>query len=468
MYPLAKECYPPCQRVSACWRWKILDVEAWRTNPKTIEKSKRYYAHFDYRTDIAKCWSYISNPQNICRHGFYPFIHYVMDMSKYSAKLQAVKPKQRDICYAAHIDRCIFQLYNFILNEHYNVQCARLGIGGAAVAYRTNLNKQNNIDFAHRAIQFIRGSRDCYVMIGDFTKFFDNLDHQYLKKQWCALLNADKLPPDHYAVFKNITKFSYFELTDLLAINGLENNLKGRRALNKKERVLTPLQLKQNAFRIHKNQNCGIPQGSPMSGVLANIYMLDKDRKILDLVAAYKGMYMRYSDDFIVILPKVAEAAAVQILSEISALFNSPESPGLELQPNKTQYYHFCDNKIENCGLVMHRQADCSNRYLNFLGFTFDGANVSIRDKTISKYYQRMRRKAKTIVQSNGYTRFGRRISKKNLYNIYSVRGADNKPGNFLTYVKRAQSPQRFGKNAKMQLILNRNLAKIRGFLKKL
>lgn len=126
------------------------DIEIWRTSEKTIQKSQRYYAHFDYRTDIAKSWNYISNPKNICKHGFYPFIHYIKNMSKYSAKKGGINEKRRDICYAAHIDRCIFQLYNFILNERYNGECDRLGINDVAVAYRTNLNRQNNIDFAKK------------------------------------------------------------------------------------------------------------------------------------------------------------------------------------------------------------------------------------------------------------------------------------------------------------------------------
>lgn len=58
-------------------------------------------------------------------------------------------------------------------------------------------------------------------MIGDFTNFFDNLDHQYLKQQWCSLLQVSQLPADHYAVFKNITKYSKWELDDLLELNVL-------------------------------------------------------------------------------------------------------------------------------------------------------------------------------------------------------------------------------------------------------
>ncbi len=449
------------------WEKIMVDIEAWRTSEKTIKKSQRYYAHFDYRTDITKCWDYISDPKNICKHGFYPFIHYTKDMSKYSAKKGGIKEKHRDICYASHIDRCIFQYYNYLLNECYNDECVRLGIPDVAVAYRTNLRNKNNIDFAKRAIQFIRESDDCYIMIGDFTKFFDNLDHQYLKKQWCNLLRVDRLPPDHYAVFKNITKYGYFELTDLLEIHGLDDSSKGRRELNSMKRVLSPADLKKNGSCIQKNKNCGIPQGSPISGVLANVYMLDVDKIINDFVSGYNGLYMRYSDDFIIALPHIGEGMAVNILTRISELFNSSGFPGLELQPGKTQYYHFYENHIENCGKVIHEDADCTNRYLNFLGFTFDGINVSVRAKTVSKYYQRMGRKAKSIVKSDGYTKLGNHISKRNLYLRYSVRGAASRQGNFFTYVGHAQEENRFGTNEQIAVLPERNMAKISRCLKK-
>ncbi len=444
-----------------------IDIETWRTSEKAIEKSRRYYAHFDYHTDITKCWDYISDPENIRRHGFYPFIHYTKNMSKYSAKMGGIKGKRREIYYASHIDRCIFQLYNFLLNERYNEECDRLGIQDVAVAYRTNLNKQSNIDFARKAIQFIRDSGDCYIMIGDFTKFFDNLDHRYLKRQWCGLLHTDRLPGDHYAVFKNITRYSYVELTDLLAVHGLENNGKGRRELNARQRVLSPKEFKEKGFHIQKNMDRGIPQGSPVSGGLANVYMMEIDREIHDFVSEYRGMYMRYSDDFIIVLPQLDRAAAIDVLTRISDLFNRPNRFGLQLEPAKTQYYHFYGNHMENRGKDIHKHADCSNRYLNFLGFTFDGNKVSLRDKTVSKYYQRMRRKAKTIARSGGYTATGKHISMKNLYMRYSIKGAKEKPGNFLTYVRRAQGASKFGRDEHIGVILERNMAKIRGFLKR-
>ena len=76
---------------------------------------------------------------------------------------------------------------------------------------------------------------------------------------------------------------------------------------------------------------------------------------------------------------------------------------------------------------------------IDFLGFSFDGKQVTIRPKTISKYYYRMYSKAKTIRRNSWYTSEGKKISKKNIYQRYSIRGAYNKKGNFLTYVERAK-----------------------------
>ena len=87
--------------------------------------------------------------------------------------------------------------------------------------------------------------------------------------------------------------------------------------------------------------------------------------------------------------------------------------------------------------------------------------------KTVSKHYQRMRKKAKTIAKSGGYTKRGNHISKKNLYMKYSVRGSTRKPGNFLTYVNSAQTPERFGEDERIGIVSKRSMQKIRKFLKK-
>ncbi len=159
----------------------MTEITTWINLEKTINKSKKGYAHFDLRTDISKSQNYITNPKNIASHGFYPFIHYEKKMIKYH-KSKGKKIKTRDICYASHIDRCIYQLYSHILNELYNKEIIKRGISSVPVAYRTDLNI-SNIQLAKKAFDYIQSHTSCYVMIGDFTGFFDNLDHNYLKKQ---------------------------------------------------------------------------------------------------------------------------------------------------------------------------------------------------------------------------------------------------------------------------------------------
>lgn len=67
-------------------------MDSWLNDRKTIEKSIRPYAHFDSRTNIANVRQYISNPQKVAKHGFYPFIHYEKNMDKFKRE----KEKQRN------------------------------------------------------------------------------------------------------------------------------------------------------------------------------------------------------------------------------------------------------------------------------------------------------------------------------------------------------------------------------------
>ena len=430
-----------------------MTVQEWSKDEKTIQKSKKFYAHFDYRTDITKTVLFIQNPKNIVSYGFYPFIHYTIEMEKYN-KIEGKKVKKREICYAAHMDRCIYQYYAYILNEYYNQRIREDGIEKVPVAYRTDL-KDSNIQSARKAFDFIRKNPECYVMIGDFTNFFDNLDHQYLKKQWCSLLHTQQLPEDHYAVYKNITKYSKWELEDLLKINGLENSESGRKELNKKQIVLTKEQYKLYRKHIVKNKlSYGIPQGSSISAVLANIYMLEADKLIHEKVMKYNGFYMRYSDDFMIVLPKQDNC---DIFKEIIEIIKS--IPNLYLENKKTQFFRVNLPTVFNIGKSFADDADVSQKRINFLGFSFDGNKIFVRPKTIGKYYYRMNRKAKSIAKNKDYK------GADKLYIIYSERGATRKQGNFFTYINHAE--KEFGTNEMIRHNVRNHMIKIRKNLKK-
>lgn len=80
---------------------------------------------------------------------------------------------------------------------------------------------------------------------------------------------------------------------------------------------MTKEQYNINRSQIKPNLNhYGIPQGSPISGMLANLYMLEVDKNINELVKAYCGFYMRYSDDFMVVLPNSPDSEALNVFQK--------------------------------------------------------------------------------------------------------------------------------------------------------
>lgn len=431
-----------------------MDLSEW----KSRNALSKYYSHFDKRVPLKYVWDYISTPSKVQHHGFYPFIHYQQKFNKYSKK-NGVKPKTRDLCYAAHIDRYIYAYYAYLLNEQYNQRVIADKISDSAVAYRTDLHK-SNVHFSKIAFDYIRSHTPCYIVVGDFTHFFDRLDHKYLKRQLCNLLECDSLPNDYYAVFKNITKYSTWNLESLLSLNNLPNSKPGIKKLNSYEQVLTPQQFKQyKKDNVTPNtQSYGIPQGSPISAILSNIYMLDFDKKFREYVNTFSGLYMRYSDDFIAVFPHTPNSQFTEQLRWIQNLIKNTN--GLELQDEKTQLYYFSNCQLTNISSEYLEGVEKGKNILNYLGFSFDGQTVTIRDKTLSKYYYRMYRKARFIVKSKHYTKNKKRISNKNLYMLYSQKGAHQGNGNFLTYVQRSEKI--FGKHDKISRGTKNHMAKIK------
>ena len=390
-------------------------------------KDTKSYAHFDKRVslDLPSVRDYVLNTQKISKHSFYPFIHFTKKQSKYDGKESRVKP--RELYYCCHLDRCVYQRYAFLLNQAYNAHLQQIGLNEIAIAYRDNLGK-NNIDFAGEAFNAIKSLDNCLIFVGDFTNFFDELDHGYLKERLLELLNEKSLPSDYYAVFKNITRFSSWDWKLLIEHGG--HNITDRRLrkiINGKETIINKQVFEANKSNIVKHtKGYGIPQGSPISAVLSNIYMLHFDKALNDYVNIYGGYYRRYSDDFIVILPYTDQTIVGNLKNTIDSTVKTVDR--LTLQDEKTNTYIYKDRRVFDLS--------GSNAEVDYLGFLFDGEKIKIRPKSITKYYYRMRRKAKTIASMRCFIS-NKPVSAKKLYEIYSTGG---KKQTFIDYAKRANS----------------------------
>ena len=418
--------YNQCQQPISCHNCSSNQIcQAWVDFVKHHNDTKPY-AHFDLRVSLSmpSIRKYVMDRTKIVTHSFYPFIHFEKKNSRYGKK---GPKKPRELYYCSHLDRCVYQRYAFLLNYQYNIWACENNIDDVAIAYRDSLGK-NNIDFAKDAFDAIRSFPQCFILVGDFTNFFDNLEHQYLKKMMCEVLGVERLPQDYFSVFKNITRFSSWDWKDIVKAAGENIAERGvRKKINSKETVLTKEQFQKNKKDIKKNiSGVGVPQGSPISAVLSNIYMIKFDKDIKRYVTSKGGIYMRYSDDFIIVLPYERDAEIADFTSYIFSYVESMKGL-IDLQKEKTSCYTY---KYE----VIYEGDQPSS--INYLGFLFDGKSIRIRPRAITKYYYRMRRKANTIGRSNWTSSKGRRISAKELYSIYS---RNDEKQTFIDYARKAK-----------------------------
>ena len=418
--------YNQCQQPISCHNCSSNQIcQAWVDFVKHHNDTKPY-AHFDLRVSLSmpSIRKYVMDRAKVVTHSFYPFIHFEKKNSRYGKK---GPKKPRELYYCSHLDRCVYQRYAFLLNYQYNIWACENNIDDVAIAYRDSLGK-NNIDFAKDAFDAIRSFPQCFILVGDFTNFFDNLEHQYLKKMMCEVLGVERLPQDYFSVFKNITRFSSWDWKDIVKAAGENIAERGvRKKINSKETVLTKEQFQKNKKDIKKNiSGVGVPQGSPISAVLSNIYMIKFDKDIKRYVTSKGGIYMRYSDDFIIVLPYERDAEIADFTSYIFSYVESMKGL-IDLQKEKTSCYTYKNE-------VVYEGDQPSS--INYLGFLFDGKNIRIRPRAITKYYYRMRRKANTIGRSNWTSSKGRRISAKELYSIYS---RNDEKQTFIDYARKAK-----------------------------
>lgn len=418
--------YNQCQQPISCHNCSSNQMcQAWVDFVKHHNDTKPY-AHFDLRVSLSmpSIRKYVMDRTKIVTHSFYPFIHFEKKNSRYGKK---GPKKPRELYYCSHLDRCVYQRYAFLLNYQYNIWACENNIDDVAIAYRDKLGK-NNIDFAKDAFDAIRSFPQCFILVGDFTNFFDNLEHQYLKKMMCEVLGVERLPQDYFSVFKNITRFSSWDWKDIVKAAGENIAERGvRKKINSKETLLTKEQFQKNKKDIKKNiSGVGVPQGSPISAVLSNIYMIKFDKDIKRYVTSKGGIYMRYSDDFIIVLPYERDAEIADFTSYIFSYVESMKGL-IDLQKEKTSCYTYKDE-------VIYEGDQPSS--INYLGFLFDGKSIRIRPRAITKYYYRMRRKANTIGRSNWTSSKGRRISAKELYSIYS---RNDEKQTFIDYARKAK-----------------------------
>lgn len=383
--------------------------------------------------------SLIKNKEFISSYAFFPLIHAIIKERRYKQdpnKEKGIKchsynngntkkstSKNRPLHYATHMDAAIFSYYSeIILNKYEEYLSNRPLLSQAITAYRRipkidSIKNKSTINFAHDAFTEIQNralKKDCIVLKFDIKSFFNEINHDFLKKQWAEILGHKFLPTDHYNVYKGVTRFSYIMKDDFRkgnCVNGRRSGFDEKKlAKLRKNKVHSFFEspkefrqaIKNQEIRIHKfpfrkdGIPCGFPQGLPISSTLANLYLLKFDEAIIEnVVLKFNGYYRRYSDDIVVLTTKDhIEEVEKFVINEILKY-------KVEISTEKTERFIFRKeiSKSEERVESIRMNKDDSMDYgipLTYLGFEFYGHKTLVKSANLGKFYRRMISSVKT------------------------------------------------------------------------
>lgn len=436
------------------------------------KKDLKTYLHFDRHIPKDQLVKYVSDPANIVKHRFFPLIRFHEKWVKF--RKQGVKKRKiRPLRYAARKDAAIFAYYRVLLSEYYERELDRRGIRDIPIAYRkipksNNAGNKCNIDFAKDAYDKIRNLGNVDVTIVDISSYFEHLDHDKIKEKW-ELVIGKPLNAAESQVFKAITQYSVVDRHKVYErLNIFERGVGVNRVEKRKRKIdkMRDQKLRQictgEEFRekicggdknlpslIQKNNNpFGIPQGTPISDLIANLYLIDFDQRLSRWVKRKGGFAYRYCDDIIVILPRVNgqpyDLAKNYLQSAISEHGNK-----LEIQDKKVAIGRFIKLR-DGSQAYTHIEGSASHNGIEYLGFEFDGTKVKIRNSSLAHAWRKL--KKRTYGWARRYVRRYRargddwlivnaplEFETEKIIKVVSFREADHRKWTFNRYVKRCK-----------------------------
>ena len=464
--------------------WVAIEDKNYISKEKAGSNRKLYlkkgYDHIDHRVWFperkGEVKAVVSSLTKLQQHKFLPFLKTKIKIPRLKKipirevdageKNQKVYKtiKERPICFASHFDALIYGYCAFSLNKIYQTYVNQLGFGECILAYRTDLQSKCNIQFAKEVFDDIKSRGRCVALTFDIKGYFDHIDHALLKEKWKKVLGEKELPADQYLLYRQLTKYSYINKSSLLKHFAIKLN-KRRKQGNYWQNILdfVPGEKAGPRFRdklgwLHdsnfivtnsrvevlndgRKRHYGVPQGSAISALLSNIYLIDFDQFLFDISQQHGFLYRRYCDDILVVCPPEIATKIEQIvtrkITEYKVHINTKKTEQIAFLPNSIGKIRAFDGKRvedDNRELTSENEQQFYKN-LQYLGFEFNGQNVYIRPSSLSRYFRKMKaRISKTIGMAYSDSAKADKIFKKQLYSRYSHLGKRN----FLSYALNA------------------------------
>jgi hypothetical protein len=334
----------------------------------------RPYLHFDEPPRRSLIAATVADPERVAKWKFFPLISRmkVTRKIKRDGKVFTPKSKSRPICYASHHDTALYAYYAAKLTKQYEQRLVSLGLNEVVTAFRTG-DGRCNIHFSREAFEWIKAHRPCVALAYDISGFFDNLDHRMLRKKWAGMLGLESLPADHYAIYRSLIRYAFVQQATLYAMFGISPHAPKANSLT---RVCSSTEFHKRVadaglIETHTLDK-GIPQCTAISALLSNLYMLDFDLALAKQIAAWGGLYRRYCDDVLCIVPPEHSAAAKALVEQLVGEVK------LTVQTEKLEECFF------GAGCALTKPA------LQYLGLTFDGRHVRLRSGGVARFFSRL------------------------------------------------------------------------------
>lgn len=348
---------------------------------------------FDGETKIAKGsdgvgWAEFEQNINehsriICEKGasgkycFAPFREILIPKPPYE-KDQLEKAKKagrvRTLSISTIQDTIFQELLNYILAPHVE-QIFKTHIDLNSFAYR----KEKSSKMAVKLIREYIKMGYVYIIDGDIEKFFDMICHAILKEKCEKIFNGNPLLQKYLYRFMHVKRIPENSYRDYLS--------SGKGAIRRE---------------------IGIPQGGVLSGLLANIYLYDFDRYVIDeLKPKYEFQYVRYADDFVLMFKH---------------------------RDNMERCFILLEKYLEKEQLVLHPLGQKSKlidvsasgkEALDFLGFCISPKFLRIKNSNIMKFLHRVESIVKLFVATDEY----QYVSNVSKYLLPKVIGLENQMG---------------------------------------
>lgn len=443
---------------------------------------KKGYLHLDHRywfpeyleeiKSIIKGNLIVKHPHtnNYQYFSFSPFLKLLIKTPRYRYQFEEghydLETKIRPICLTSHKDSLIIGYYSYYITKIYEEYIKNNDFDNVVLAYRSDLG-HCNIQFAKEVFGIIKNKKNCSAMALDIKGYFDHIDHSLLLQKWKQVMGG-RLDEDQFRLYKILTEYSYINCKSIL------KKYKGPRKRNEKLPIalmdIIPgsnvnekfKKLKRDGLIITNdqenektNRKCGIPQGSPISALLSNIFLIDFDAELKRKSELEDFIYRRYCDDILIVCDTDKATGLMDwIVKKIS------DEYFLTIQPDKVDLIDFHKNtkgqirgfrrphrnkqivgskpKVTIKDKPAVTNAGNEQKFykpLQYLGFEYNGKEILIRSSSVSRFFWKLNyRLQRTVVMSYSPNTKSNQIFMSQIYERYTHIGTRN----FLTYSYKA------------------------------